>query len=407
MQRIFLILSLLICAQSSIAQLTGFQVPKGKTKIEIPFRFQNNFILVDVLFNDTYPLTFIFDTGSESTILIKKTYVELRKIKYDREYKVYGSDFQRELIVRLAKGMNMELPKLPAKNVPILVLDDDYYKFERYTGLKIHGILGMDLFRLVVIQIDYDKQKIILHRPEHFKAPSKKFIKFPVEVYRNKVYIDTKGAIQNEATNLKLLMDTGANISLLLHNNSDSTIALPSKLIPGKLGDGLGGFIEGYMGRTRTLSVGDFEFNNVVTNFQELPEGLDSVYINGRNGILGNALLSRFNVIFTPYSNTVYLRPEKNYNRGFKFDRSGLVIVASGFSLNRFTVLDVIPNSPAAEAGIQEGDHVLRINGMPTKFMGLESITRKFQKKVGKRFQLVILRDGEKQRMAISLRDLI
>jgi len=387
-------------------QLNGFKVENGK--VEIPFRYQNNFILVDVLFNNIFPLTFIFDTGSENTILLNKTYAELLNIKYDRDYTVYGADLQRELLVHLAKGINLELPGISANNSPILIVDEDYFQFEKYIGLKIHGILGMDLFRLTFIQINYKRQKIILHSPEDFKKPSNKFVAFPIEIYRNKFYLTTRGSVQNnKPVDLTLLLDTGANISLLLHNKSDSTITLPSKLIPGKLGDGLGGFIEGYMGRTQSLSIGDFSFNNIVTNFQELPPDLNRRDINNRNGILGNELLCRFNVIFVPFANTLYLKPEKKYNRGFKFDRSGIVLIASGLDLRRFTVIDVIPDSPAANAGLQKGDVIVRVNGISTRSLAIESITRKFQKKVGKKFKLVVFRDGHKKRFTFKLKDLI
>ncbi len=406
MVRIYSIICFLLWSCFGFTQLNGFQVKDGK--IEIPFRFQNNFILVDVLFNDTYPLTFIFDTGSENTILLKKTYAELMDIKYLRDYKVYGSDLKKELIVHLANGVDLDLSKISANNSPILILEEDYFRFEKYTGLKIHGILGMDLFKLTVIQINYNKQKIILYPPENFTAPSNNFVSFSVEMFRNKYYLSTKGTIQNnKSVDLKLLLDTGANISLLLHNKSDSTITLPDKLIPGKLGDGLGGFIEGYMGRTKSLSIGDFTFSNIVTNFQELPPDIDPNTINNRNGILGNVILSRFNVIFAPFFNTIYLRPEKHYNRGFKFDRSGVVLVASGLNLDRFTITDIIPNSPAANTGLQKGDQIIRVNGLSTKFSSMQSITHKFQKRIGKKIKLVVLRNGYKKRFSFRLEELI
>lgn len=406
MARTSVILCFLLWSCLGFTQLNGFQIENGK--IEIPFRFQNNLILVDVLFNNVYPLTFIFDTGSQNTLLLEKTYAELMDIKYVRDYKVYGADLQKELLVHLAKSIDLNLSNIISSNSHILILDEDYFQFEKYTGLKIHGILGMDLFKLTIIQINYKKQKIILHSPNDFKEPSNKFVPFSTKIYRNKFYLTTKGVVQNnKSIDLNLLVDTGANISLLLHNKSDSTITLPSKLIPGKLGDGLGGFIEGYMGRTQSMSIGDFTFTNIVTNFQELPPDIDLEAINNRNGILGNELLSRFNIIFSPFSNTIYLKPEKDYNKGFKFDRSGIVVVSSGIHLNRFTILSIIPHSPAAKAGIQKGDQILRVNGLSTKFSGMEGITRRFQKRIGKKFRLVVLRNGNRKRFSFQLEELI
>ena len=54
----FLILTLFF-AISSKAQLMGFNLPKGKNKVEIPFEFRNNFIVVNLIFDDVFPLKFI------------------------------------------------------------------------------------------------------------------------------------------------------------------------------------------------------------------------------------------------------------------------------------------------------------------------------------------------------------
>ena len=118
-------------------------------------------------------------------------------------------------------------------------------------------------------------------------------------------------------------------------------------------------------------------------------------------------MLSRFNVIFVPFSNTLYLKPERKYNRGFKFDRSGIVLIASGLDLRRFTIIDVIPDSPAANAGLQKGDIIVRVNGISTRSLAIESITRKFQKRIGKKFRIVVFRDGHKKRFKFKLKELI
>jgi len=408
MKRLSLLLLLSIWFTLGYAQLMGFKVPADKKNLEIPFEFRNNLILIKVIFNKVFPLTFILDTGSENTILAKKKFADLLELDYDREYKVYGADLQRELTVHLSRNVRLKLPTLKAQQVPILVLEEDYFQFEQYTGLKIHGILGMDLFKLVVLQIDFKNKKLILHHPESFTRPSNKFKAFPLEIYRNKPYLIVQAAVQKEAaTPMKLLIDTGANMTLLLHNDTDSTIVLPSKLIPGKLGDGLGGFIEGYLGRIHSLSLGDFTFSNITTHFQELPPKLDYGHINNRNGILGNGVLSRFNCIYAPFQRTLYLKAEKKYNKGFKFDRSGLTLIASGIELNDYSITNVIVGSPAAEAGLQKGDKLHRLNGLPARFFSLEVIAWKFQKRVGKRYKIVIKRNGKKKKFVFRLRDLI
>lgn len=406
--KIFYFLLAFLFAASCEAQLMGFNLPKDVHKVEVPFSFQNNFIIVDLVFDDVFPLKFIFDTGSENTILVKKEFTDILDISYDRAFKVLGADFESELIAYLVRNVNLDLPNLPGPNLDMLVLEDDYFQFENYTGLKIHGILGMDLFKTFTIEIDYQKQLLIFHRIEKFKVPSKRFKALDTEIHRNKPYLIAQAKINSDTvTNVKLLLDTGASLSLLLHNNSSKDIRLPEKMIPGKIGNGLGGFIKGFVGRINQLAFDDYYFNSVITNFQEIDSDANKRIHYGRNGILGNEILSRFRVIFDFARTKVYLSPIKKYNKYFKYDKSGITLIASGKRLDEFRVQDLVPASPATEAGIQEGDIVLSINFTPASFYDLKGITRIFQKRTKKRIRLVVLRNGERKVIKFRLRDLI
>ena len=53
----------------------------------------------------------------------------------------------------------------------------------------------------------------------------------------------------------------------------------------------------------------------------------------------------------------------KNIKNDFKFDKSGLQILASGVNLNVFIVQSVLKGSPAEEVGIKEGDVLKSIKG--------------------------------------------
>ena len=406
--RISYLFLILLFATPSNAQLMGFKLSKGKDKVEIPFQFRNNFIIVDLVFDGIFPLKFIFDTGSENTILVKKEFTDILNISYDREFKVIGADFEQELIAYLVRNVNMDLPNLPGSDLDLLVLAEDYFKFEEYTGLKIHGILGMDLFKTFTIQIDYKKQKITLYRVENFVVPSKKFKPLVTEIHRNKPYLTADAKIKSDtAVKVKLLLDTGASLSLLLHNNSSKDLMFPEKMIPGKIGNGLGGFIQGFVGRINQLAFDEYYFNSVITNFQEINSKVENRINYGRNGILGNEILSRFIVIFDIARSKIYLKPIKKYNKYFKYDRSGITLISSGKKLDQFRIKELISNSPAAEVGLQIGDLVTKVNFIPLGSDALNRVTRLLQKRAGKKIRFDILRNGQRMVFKFQLRDLI
>ena len=126
-----------------------------------------------------------------------------------------------------------------------------------------------------------------------------------------------------------------------------------------------------------------------------------------RNGILGNPLLSRFILTLDYPRERLYLSPVPGYRSKFEYDRSGLVIIASGPNLTKFTVFDVIPNSPAARAGLRRGDELRRINGFPAVLMSLAEVNARFRRKPGTKIRLQVERNSVRMEKRFQLEQLI
>ncbi|HPI07956.1 MAG TPA: PDZ domain-containing protein, partial [Saprospiraceae bacterium] len=152
----------------------------------------------------------------------------------------------------------------------------------------------------------------------------------------------------------------------------------------------------------------DYKQTNIVTYFQTLDTaGINLEYLNGRNGLVGNALLSRFTVILDYHSFKIWLKPGKAYKNEFLYDRSGLNIITSGSSLTTFIVQSVLTGSPAEEAGILKGDQIVRVGMAPTGVLNLSDLQRVFQKKPGKKVKIVVKREGKRIKKTLVLRNLI
>lgn len=390
------------------AQSLDLQIQRGVKKVEIPFEYENNFIVIKVLFNDVFPLKFIFDTGAEHTILTQREITDLLQINYERRFTIIGSDMSTELYAYLARGVKLTIGNLLALNRSILVLEEDYFRFEEYGGIQVQGILGADLFRRFVVKINYRRKVITLYDPTYFNPPGGRYKEFPIEIERHKPYLMANTSLTSDTTiRGKYLLDTGASISLLLYTNSHPAFNLPKQYIRSKIGMGLGGFLQGFMGRIEEIEIGGNKLESVITNFQELGTSVDTSFTNNRNGIIGNQILNRFELIIDYIHGKLYLQPEKNYRRTFQYDKSGLILAASGVNLNVFTVIDLIDNSPAANADIQVGDEIKRINGMPTNLIHLSDVLRRLQGKSGKKVKLQIQRNNTKLTKEFVLKDLI
>lgn len=62
----------------------------------------------------------------------------------------------------------------------------------------------------------------------------------------------------------------------------------------------------------------------------------------------------------------------------FPVDTSGLILEASGTNFKTVAIRHVLPNTPAAAAGMQEGDIPLSANDRDAPDLGLEGIRRLF-----------------------------
>lgn len=377
--------------------------------MDIPFEYVNNFIIITLHFNGILPLKFILDTGAEHTILSKREISDGLGVRYEREFRVTGSDLKTQLVAYLARRIRFDIPdKAAAPREDILVLDEDYFRFEEYAGVNVHGILSTNAFSRYVIKINYDRKIITLYERESFKVPEDGFVPFPVEIFRNKIYLNTRlSIVPDSVAPVKLLLDTGAGLTLLLFSDTHPLVHPPENALSTNIGMGLGGYLEGYIGRTQQLDLATFSQQNIVTYFQTLDSVANRELLNDRNGLVGNALLSRFQVILDYQNSKIWLKPARNFEKEYVFDRSGLSLIASGMQFNKFTVQNVLPNSPAMDADIRRGDEIVRVGWLPTTFLSLVDVQKIFQKKPGKKVKVVIRRNGKRIKKTIVLRDLI
>ncbi len=405
-----IIIILLVSVNTDIlAQRLDLKVLGKYKRIELPFNIENDFMVINILLDNVIPVRFIIDTGAENTVLLEKTMSDMLKVDYRRTFEVRGADVNNTMTAHLATGIDLRIAdRLLARNRSMLVLEENYFDFERLTGTSVQGILGADFLMRFTVEFNFRKKLMILHEPNDWE-PTNKHVELPAEFIRNRAYLSIPLSVTgSKTTNRRLLLDSGAGLTLLMHTFGDSTdIDLPQQTVPTYIANGLGGNLEGSVGRAREVVLGGKRLENVVTYFQPI-DTVGLKFLNNRKGIIGNRLLRRFNVVINYTLDQVWFRPEgSRWKNKFQFDRSGMTVLAGGTNLRTYTVASIVPGSPADLAGLQVKDKIVAVNGKSVGFMTLSGIIRKLVGKKGKKIKIRYSRDGDYKVVVFKLRDLI
>lgn len=400
----------LLVSLSSIADVVG-QVPGldllgKKDHVEFRYELQQGFMIVEVLLENVIPLRMIFDTGAENTILFDRELADAIGASYEREILITGSDLDTVITANISRKIKLKLERCTAVNRDIIVIKNNNFLLREKLGIDVNGIIGGSFFSNLIVHVDSGKRKIHFYRPNTFDKDLSEYNKLEVDIISSKPYLNCQVATATiTPINVKLLLDTGAALPFLLHTNTDTNLVLPQRTMLGTVGFGLSGPIRGVMGKSDFLRFGDYNYENIITSFQDIYFSNNSGRGLIRNGILGNLLLRRFSYYIDYTKGLLYIKGGKKYNKEFDYDKSGLSVVSFGEQLRQFMISLVIDGSPAAEAGLQPGDILLRINGRSSSNLSLETITSLMSLKEGKKIKLRILREGNYLKKQFKLKD--
>lgn len=389
------------------SQAIGFDIMNGKDQISIPFESYNNLIVIPVVLNHRMPLRFVVDTGVRTSILTDRTFTDMLNISYNRKIPLVGADGDRQISAYVANGISLKLPGVIGQGQALLVLEEDYLQLKNYLGTDVHGILGYELFSRFIVEIDYQDGIMTLHEPFSYKKKKLKNV-MPLEILDTKPYIQTNLKLKNGTTiAAKLMIDTGASHSLLLDMESYRGFELPEKVIRTNIGRGLGGDIDGYLGRIETLEFGKYEFDDVISSWPDPGSFTEILRRTGRQGTLGGGVLNRFTVIIDYFNGNLHYRRNRNFHNKFEYNMSGIEVKALGNKLNQYVVSQIRKDSPASGADIQIGDHIVAINGDPTHQLTLGEVNNYFRTKPKRKLRMEIFRGEEKLIRKIRLERVI
>jgi Aspartyl protease/PDZ domain len=393
----FLLFAFLLPAWCN-AQL-GFSLTEGKHRVQFPIEICNNLVVIPVVLNGQLPLKFILDTGVRTTILTEKSFSDILKLTYGRHYLVSGPGGEKIVEAYVTNDVTLDMPGVHGEGHAMLVLEKDYLELRNYLGTDVQGVLGYEVFSRFIVEVNYERKLLTLTLPEYFH-PKSKFQSLSIIIQDTKPYIQVPVKMSDgRVVNVKLMVDSGASHGLVLDPATDKNIILPEKHVSSLIGRGIGGLITGQIGRIQSLELGKYKVNNVIANFPDANSYNDTIKTSAdvfRNGALGGEILTRFTTIYDFPAGKLYLKKNSAYSSRFNFNMSGLTLKAKGARLAKFEITDVRKDSAAEKVGIENGDEVISINGLPASQLSLNNINGYFNSRPGKRVRIELMHNGQR-----------
>jgi Aspartyl protease/PDZ domain len=238
-------------------------------------------------------------------------------------------------------------------------------------GRAMPLIIGREVFRDLVVDLDYPASRCALHAPGSFKysGPGKTVPLREAEGGTRAIDVLIEGLGPARAR-----VDTGSGNTIDLfpafvgrHKLLDGRSPVSSRI-----GGGVGGKLTLTVGTLRSLTIAGFELKNLPGAF--IGETNRGAYeASSTDGNMGAGIFSRFRLVFDYSRDQLHVEPGPDYaTRPFRKDRIGLQVILKEGLLE---VTNVSPGSPADKAGWKAGARIKAVNGQPVRTKGWRSET--------------------------------
>ena len=368
----------------------------GATQARIAIELLNNHVFVAVEIAG-HALRFLLDTGGVNLLAataarrIGVASIGALEARGPGEKSV-GSGFARVERLVIGGAVALERQLLRVLDMP---------GFDDVEGVQVDGVLGVELFKRLVVRIDYAARELLLADSAAFVAPPAAS-SLPITFFGHFPGI----AAELDGVAGQFWLDTGNRGGLVLlvpfveeHGLAERYATSPSTTI----GWGIGGRAQGRLARGGRLTLGAAVVDSPVLRLPDDNGG--ALAIRHVAGNIGGEILRRFVVTFDYARRVVHLVDNEEHGRPFDVDRSGLWINRDEKGA---IVGAVMAGGPGEVSGLQLGDVIVAVDGEAATAIGLDALRRRLaESPAGSRVTLDVLRGNAALQAALVLRDLV
>ncbi|MDY7393708.1 aspartyl protease family protein [Aureibaculum sp. 2210JD6-5] len=416
-----------------------FNILGNKDSYAVSFKMVNNLIIIPIEVNGV-ELNFLLDTGVDNSLLINLKLEDSLNLKNVEEIRLRGLGEGDHVNAIRSKNNTFKLGKIFNNKHMVCAIHSQDLDLSSRLGIDINGIIGGDLFRDFIVEINYATRRVKFSNPDTYKYKDcKRCEDFDLHFYKNKPYIYATVDVEKEIP-VKLLIDSGGSDALWLFDESSLDISIPERHFNDYLGRGLSGNVYGKRSKIKKIMLGSYILEDANVAYPDF-NSIERAYKHeGRNGSIGSEILKRFRIVYDyPNKRLTIKKPSKYFKDPFLYNMSGIEISHNGnvlvgerqksmandygneseqstvqlvysyvYALKpSYIIAELRKDSPAYKAGLLKGDIVLKINGKAAYNYKLQDITYLFSSKEGKKIKLLIERNGIEMQYEFKLEKLL
>ncbi len=373
-----------------------FVPPAAKFITSFPFRMLTGGVIMVKVQIQKFPdtLNFVLDTGSGGISFDSATVSRMNIDNQLSDRTIRGIAGIRR--VRFSYNQTMLLPGLEVDSLNFHI--NDYEILTSAYGEQIDGIIGYSFLSRYIVMINYDSLRISVYSKGRIKYPRGGFLIKPsmvnIPVFRTSIKDDRE-------LSPRFYFDTGAGMCLLLSSDfvSDSIFINPKRKFYVTQAEGLGGKAPMRQGVIKQVRIGPYKFKRVPTYIFDDEYNVTSYPYLG--GLIGNDLLRRFNLIINYDMKDIYMIPNSHFKDAFDYSYTGLGIYMLD---GEITVVDVMPGSPAEQAGFKPGDIMMSVaNNFTRNIQAYKSLMQT----PGEKLKILIIREGEPIILTLKVKSIL
>jgi len=273
-------------------------------------------------------------------------------------------------------------------------------------GHVVDGIVGSELFQRYVVEVDYAHSTLRLYEPKAFKyegTGERLPLTYTVNLPYTQAAVDLSDGRHLEG---RFVLDTGSSQAVILlppfaeKENVAQTLGKTVDMV----GLAVGGETPTRVGRLAALEMGKLRLERPLVSISTGGPGYFAA--EGSAGNIGGAVFKKFRCTWDYSRSELILEIAGDLADPVPFDASGLVLVAAGAAFDTVKVSRIIPESPAAEAGLEPGDRLISVDGTPVSDLGVVRIRERLRRQ-GDTVQLAVARGERTWTVPLTLRPLL